>query len=163
MINLNPLSSNLLSSKVLLRTITVFALVGFADTTYLTVNHYLGVGVKCVLLEGCEIVLASQYSEVFGIPLALIGAVFYAGIFVLASMAEIYQNNLFVKLLVLVGALGFATSLVLLYLQIFVIGALCIYCLTSAVSSTAIFITALVLNKNIKISVQDRSSLGLVD
>ena len=48
-------------------------------------------------------------------------------------------------LLVLAGALGFAASLALLYTQIFIIGALCIYCLTSLGTSTIIFIVSMVL------------------
>ena len=160
MMILNRLLNNRLSSKVLLRAITIISLVGFADTVYLTANHYLGTGIKCLLLEGCEIVLASPYSQVLGIPMAVIGLVFYVGIFILASMAEIYQNNLLVKFLVLGGTLGFAASLVFLYIQIFIIGALCVYCLVSATSSTIIFIATILLNKNIKISTHDGSSPG---
>ena len=145
---LNQLLNNRLSNKALLRLIVIFTLIGFADTAYLTADHYFGTGVKCVLLEGCDVVLLSQYSKIFEIPLAAIGFAFYVGVFILINLFDIYRNNLLLKLLVLAGASGFIVSLILLYVQIFIIGALCVYCLVSVASSTAIFITAIFLNKN---------------
>ena len=117
----------------------VMALVGIADTAYLTADYFLGTGVKCLLLEGCEVVLTSSYSRMFGIPLAFFGLGFYMLIFVLVSAADIYESKLVYKAILSAGIVGFLFSLYLLYLQIFVIEALCIYCLTSLLSSTVIF------------------------
>ena len=50
---------------------------GFADATYLTTQHYLGLPVACSILEGCEQVTTSPYSLIFGIPVALLGSIFY--------------------------------------------------------------------------------------
>ncbi|MBI2064732.1 MAG: vitamin K epoxide reductase family protein [Candidatus Yanofskybacteria bacterium] len=125
----------------------VAALIGFADTAYLTWNHYFGSGIQCILLEGCEVVLASPYSEIFSIPLSAMGLAFYVGIFVLINIVDIYQDHLSLKLLLLGSTLGFISSLILLYLQLFVIEALCFYCLTSLGTSTAVFILSVVLYK----------------
>ena len=82
---LNQLLNNRLSNKALLRLIVIFTLIGFVDTAYLTADHYFGTGVKCVLLEGCDVVLLSQYSKIFEIPLAAIGFAFYVGVFILIN------------------------------------------------------------------------------
>jgi len=54
----------------------VVALLGFVDATYLTVEHYRGVVPPCTT-AGCEIVLTSEYSVLFGVPTALFGSVYY--------------------------------------------------------------------------------------
>jgi len=145
--NLNPLSSNRLNNSIILRVIVVATLIGFVDTAYLTWNHYFGEGIQCVLLEGCEIVLASQYSEIFSVSLSAMGLAFYIGIFVLVNIFDIYRDNLSLSLLLLLGVIGFIFSLALLYIQIFVIGALCFYCLTSLGTSTIVFTSGVVLYK----------------
>jgi len=145
MMNLNPLSNKRLDSKILLRIAAIAALIGFADTAYLTWNHYFGEGIQCILLEGCEIVLKSQYSEIFSIPLSAFGLLFYIGIFALVNIFDIYRNNFSLKLLLLGSIIGFVFSLALLYLQLFVLRALCFYCLISLGTATIVFVLSVVL------------------
>lgn len=145
MINFLNLLNKHWSNKILIRAMFIIALIGIADTIYLTSDHYLGTGIQCLLVEGCDIVLASQYSSILGIPLALIGLIFYAGMFVLINLFDIYENKYTTMMLLAGGIVGFASSLVFLYLQIFVIKVLCIYCLTSLASSTVLFVLATIL------------------
>jgi len=145
MTNLRNLFRIKLTNKILLRLMLVMALVGIADTTYLTTDYFFGTGIKCLLLEGCEVVLTSPYSKMFRIPLAFFGLGFYMLIFVLVSAADIYESKLVHKAILLAGTIGFLFSLYFLYLQVFVIQALCIYCLTSLFSSTVIFGAGVVL------------------
>ena len=107
--------------------VKIFALIGFADAVFLTTQHYLGKIPPCTIVSGCETVLTSPYAVIAGVPLALLGALFYLAILIRPS-----------RLLV---ALGFIASLGLLYLQIFVIKALCMYCLLSLVTSTGVFVS----------------------
>ena len=53
----------------------VVALCGLADAIYLTIHHYTGTKVPCSIIEGCEQVLSSQYAEIYGVPLAIFGAI----------------------------------------------------------------------------------------
>src|SRR3989344_2671965 len=115
---------NLLTMRWLTR---FFALVGFADAVFLTTQHYLGKIPPCTVVSGCETVLTSPYATVFGIPDALFGAIFYLIILIKPSR--------------LLALLGFLASLILLYLQLFVIRALCLYCLISLVTSTGVFVS----------------------
>ena len=66
-----------------------------------------------------------------GIPLALVGALAYFTVFSLATLAAFGYKGVG-KLLALVVALMFLTSLWLIYLQAFVIEAFCQFCLLSA-------------------------------
>jgi uncharacterized membrane protein len=109
----------------------VVALVGLGDTIYLTVEHMSGRSAQCVVTSGCSRVLSSPYASPGGIPLAVIGAAAYFTVFSLATLAAFgyRQAGRFLSLLVV---LMFMTTLVLLYLQAFVIREFCDYCLLSA-------------------------------
>lgn len=118
------------------------ALVGLADAIYLTVQHVTGQSVRCTLVSGCSEVLSSPYASINGIPLALIGAVAYFSVFSLATLA-VFGYPLVSKLLLVVIGLMFLTTLWLIYLQAFVIGHFCQFCLLSAL--VTILLTLLVL------------------
>ncbi len=124
-------NSDKLRSTILYAAAAVVSLVGLGDAIYLTVEHVAGRSVKCTLVSGCSEVLSSQYASVAGIPLALIGAAAYFTVFSLATLAAFgYQGS--GKLLTIVVALMFITSVWLIYLQAFVIKAFCQFCLLSA-------------------------------
>ena len=109
----------------------VVSLLGLADAIYLTVEHMAGRSVRCTLVSGCSEVLSSPYATFRGVPLALIGAAAYFTVFSLATLAA-FGYHLAAKLLVAIVSLMFLTTLWLLYLQAFVIGSFCQFCLLSA-------------------------------
>ena len=107
------------------------AIAGMIDAIYLTVHHYTGEKVPCSVTGGCETVLSSLYSEIGGIPLALFGALAYFTVFSLATLSAFGDDRMW-KILSVVVALMAVFSLWLLYLQAFVLGAFCQFCLLSA-------------------------------
>ena len=107
------------------------ALVGLADAIYLTVQHVTGQSVRCTIVSGCSEVLSSHYASFNGVPLALIGAIAYFTVFSLGTLAA-FGYPLVGKLLLIVIGLMFLTTLWLIYLQAFVIGQFCQFCLLSA-------------------------------
>jgi uncharacterized membrane protein len=129
------------SSKLFI-IIACVALVGLADAIYLTVQHVTGQSVRCTIVSGCSEVLSSSYASFNGIPLALIGAIAYFTVFSLAILAA-FSYPLVRKLLVVAVGLMFLTTLWLLYLQAFVIGHFCQFCLLSA--AVTIVLTALMI------------------
>jgi uncharacterized membrane protein len=115
---------------------SIVSLVGLVDAIYLTVEHLSGRSVRCTL-SGCSEVLSSPYASVRGVPLAGLGALAYFTVFSLATLAAFGYRALG-KLLALVVGLMFLTTLWLLYLQAFVIGHFCQYCLLSALVTTTL-------------------------
>ncbi len=107
------------------------SLIGLVDSIYLTVEHLSGRSVKCTIVKGCSEVLSSPYASVRGVPLALIGATAYFIVFSLATLAAFGYKSAG-KLLPIIVAVMFLTTLWLFYLQAFVIKAFCQFCLLSA-------------------------------
>ena len=122
---------------------SLLALVGLADAVYLTVHHYTAEPVPCSIVEGCETVLTSAYAEIAGVPIAAFGALAYFVAFSLAILTVFGNRSMWM----LFGVQSFimaAVSAYLVYLQGFVIGAFCQFCLISAATSIGLFIIYLV-------------------
>lgn len=108
----------------------VLAAIGVGVAIYLTVVHYQGSPPVCVGGGGaCERVQSSRYAEVMGIPVATIGLAGYVSILG-ALLIRGDTGRLVVAGLALVGA-GY--SCYLTYLELWVIDAVCQWCVTSAV------------------------------
>ena len=112
----------------------VIALVGLADAAYLTIHHLTAEPVPCTVLAGCETVLTSQYAVIGGIPLAAFGAVAYFIAFSLALLAAFGNRWTWMLFGVQVVLMSLFTVW-LLYLQAYVIGAFCQFCLLSALTT----------------------------
>lgn len=120
-----------------------FAVVGFCDSVYLTVEHYANLTPPCSLVYGCESVLTSKYSVVYGIPMALLGALYYLAVILALILYLDIKRDFIIKWAARFTAVGFLFSLWLVYLQLFVIKAICQYCMLSALSSTGLFVAGL--------------------
>ena len=141
MTNLEPSSNKPVApSNKLLLFFPVLGAAGFADATYLTVKHFLGTPLPCSIIKGCEQVTTSQFATIYGIPVALLGSLYYLTILVLAVIYFDSRKPAALKLLAYLTPIGFLASLWFVYLQIFIIGAICLYCMVSATTSTLLFI-----------------------
>jgi uncharacterized membrane protein len=120
----------------------VLALIGLVDAAYLTVHHYTAEPVPCDLTNGCEQVLTSEYAEAFGLPLAGFGAAAYFVAFALALLA-VYGNDLAWKLYGAQAVIMAMFSVYLIYVQGYLIGAFCQFCLLSALTSVSLFVVFL--------------------
>src|SRR3989338_1491077 len=140
MMNLNnssmPLSktANRLSLAFL-----VVAFLGFVDATYLTIHHYIDVPLPCTILNGCDVVTTSAYSAIGPIPIAALGAAYYAIVFFGLLLYRDTGNKVCVRATGAIVALAFAVSAWLVYLQGFVLHSWCQYCIVSAVFTTILF------------------------
>jgi len=120
----------------------VVAFLGFLDATYLTILH-LSETIPPCNIGSCEAVLTSQFSTIFGIPLALFGSGFYLSVIIVSLLLLTSFRRVFLLLFYALAVWGFVFSLFLLSLQAFVIHAFCQYCLISVATSTGIFILAI--------------------
>ena len=125
----------------------IFSFVGLLDASYLAVKHYTGTIPPCAIAKGCETVTTSQYATIGGVSVALFGAIYYL-IILITSIALIDTGNNFLKkFLSKFSIIGLIASIWFVSLQLFVIKALCLYCIASATSSVAIFTIAFFLNR----------------
>lgn len=132
----------------------LISLAGFADASYLTLEHFQNAIPPCSI-GSCETVLASAYSSVFGIPLSLLGALYYltvsVGLFAYLEGKSRGSGEIFLRSALSLTLLGFLMSLGLVSLMGLVIHAWCIYCLGSATSSTLLFLGAIFVFKRYSI------------
>ncbi len=132
----------------LLTILLVLAFLGIADAWYLTMSAFAGASLVCDIgtaLDGCNIVAQSPYSRLFGLPLALYGAVFYMLTFALVAVLFVRTHRPLYQAVAVLGVVGFLASLAFLAIQLIFIKALCTYCIVSAVIAGLICILALVL------------------
>lgn len=118
------------------------ALIGFIDASYLAKEHLSGQVPDCSILEGCDVVTTSVYSEIFGIPVALLGALYYLSVFLLLMIYVDTRKKRYASIAALLTPLGFISSVILVYIMANVLQAWCIYCLGSAATSTLLFLFA---------------------
>ena len=110
------------------------AAAGLLVSAYLTWAHLSGMVPVCAGGSGaCETVQTSRYSEMFGVPVAALGLLAYAGLLLSAASVGA-RAALFGLFVALVGALF---SAYLTYLELFVIRAICHWCVASAVLMAA--------------------------
>lgn len=120
----------------------VLGFLGFLVVTYLTVLHFKHIIPSCTVTGNCEKVLTSQFASIGPVPLALLGSLFYFAVIILCILIITDYKKVFVDLFYVVSAIGFLVSMVLIYIQAFILHAFCQYCLTSEVISTGIIILA---------------------
>jgi uncharacterized membrane protein len=117
------------SDRALRLAASLTALAGLVVAGYLTWVHFDDAALVCVAGGGCETVQESEYAEVAGVPVALLGLGAYAAILVLIAW-DAPMARLGAAMLALVGLVF---SLYLLALQLFVIDAICVWCLANDV------------------------------
>jgi uncharacterized membrane protein len=118
----------------------VLALIGLGVAAYLTYVHYEGVEPVCGLGGDCEKVQTSEWADLAGVPVALLGLIGYAAI--LATLFVEREEALVAG--ALIALVGFGFSAYLTYRELFTIDAICPWCVASAVILTllAIIMTA---------------------
>jgi uncharacterized membrane protein len=129
-------------SQLLLALIVVGLLVSIYMTVYrLTSNENMCIGSK-----DCSVVNASRYSEVNGIPVAVIGM---GGYVTLLALLWLERRPGFIRdngsmIFFGVSLVGFLFTVYLVYVEIALIKAYCPFCITSQVSMTIIFILSVI-------------------
>lgn len=118
------------------RAIAFVAAVGIGVASYIAIVEGSGGAPACVAGGGgCETVAESSYSHIAGINIAIFGIVGY----VLILLSAFFANDAgrFGGFLVALGGFGF--SVYLTYLEIWVIEAICQWCVGSAILMTILF------------------------
>ena len=125
---------------------TLVALVGFFVALYLALYKAGVIGTLACGAGGCETVQLSRWATFLGLPVAVWGVAYYAFVFALAfaSLQERFADARGISLATLiVTGWGVLFSAWLTYLELFVIHAICRWCVVSAVIALALFLLAL--------------------
>ena len=116
-----------MSDRALRVASALVAAAGAAIAAYLTWVHYDETALVCVAGGGCETVQRSSYSELAGIPVALLGLVSYTVVFAL-----VLWNTPTARLVAAsLAFVGLVFGIYLLALQLFVIDAVCVWCVAN--------------------------------
>ena len=121
--------------------ITVFAVIGLIIAAYTTYEHYNGFAALICLggshgHSSCQTVQSSVWSELDGIPVAVLGLVGY--FVLLVSLA--FRGDLARAFAFCVALIGFGFSAYLTYRELFTIKAICEWCVGSAICMTILMV-----------------------
>ena len=122
--------------------IGMLALIGVFVSTYLTLYKFGYIGSLQCAVGSCETVNTSRWATFFGLPVAAWGLGFYVSALalVVVGIQERYADSRALSLaLVALTGWGVVFSGWLTYLELFVIDAICIWCVTSAVIVLVMF------------------------
>lgn len=130
---------------MLRKSLIALNIIGGLDAAYLTWVKVVEKGI-CGVSSGCEVVNTSQYSSIAGVPIAVLGGGAYLvmlAVLLLEKRSDFFEFNgpMIVFGLSLAGVLY---SAYLTYLELYVIHAICPFCVLSAVVLTLILILSAV-------------------
>jgi uncharacterized membrane protein len=121
--------------------LAVLAVAGLCMSAYLTWVHLRGVAPVCLAGGGgCETVQSSRYAEILGVPVAALGLGGYAGLLLSALLRG--EGGALLGLFVTLVSVLFSAYLT--YLELFVIYAICQWCVSSAALMTVAFILCVI-------------------
>lgn len=117
----------------------VLSIVGLGLASYLTYVHYAHEQVLCTS-DSCELVQTSVYSKLAGVPVALMGLIGYALIFVSLVLPEREQTRLATLGFTVVG---FGFSAYLTGRELFSLHQICEWCVSSASIMTILMLLSI--------------------
>jgi uncharacterized membrane protein len=109
------------------------ALAGLSISTYLTITHWGGTPIACAGVGDCEYVNSSPYATLAGLPVSGLGATLYAGLLASAFVWWLRPGDVRPQVAYWGTALaGFGYAGYLTYVELYVLDAVCVWCMTSA-------------------------------
>jgi uncharacterized membrane protein len=114
------------SDRALRIVVAVLALAGTGIAAYLTYAKYADATIACST-GGCETVQDSEYAEILGLPVPVLGLIGYLAI--LATALSAGETVRVAGAALALGGLAF--SVYLIFVQVFAIEAFCQWCLAS--------------------------------
>jgi uncharacterized membrane protein len=127
--------------------VAALALAGIFISLYLTLYKLGIIGELSCSIGSCETVNTSRWSRFLGLPVAAWGLLFYLDVFAVATLStfpRFEDERAFSIVLVAQSIVGVLFSAWLTYIELGVIHAICIWCVTSAVIVTLILIVSLI-------------------
>ena len=124
----------------------LLSLLGLFVAAYLYLYKIGRIGTLACGTGGCETVQASEWSRFHGVEVALIGVLGYAALLVVSLISlqpQLAGRRWPAAILAALAGVGVGFTAYLTYLELFVIHAICRWCVTSATIIIAILVVAL--------------------
>lgn len=124
--------------------ILFFASLGFTLASHIYRKKRAKQPLVCPLRSRCDLVTTSHYSKFLGVPVEILGMLYYAVVIVFHILAIAYPfifSVPVVRLSLGISSFAFLFSLYLIAVQAFILKEWCTWCLCSAVLCAAIFAT----------------------
>ncbi len=122
--------------------IPLLAVVGLGVAAYLAYVETQAVTAVCGPVGDCNAVQTSEYAYLFGIPIGVLGVIGYVAILAAWGWGRWQADHRATLALAAMTAFGVLFSIYLTYLEPFVIGAVCAWCLTSSVVMTLLLLVS---------------------
>jgi uncharacterized membrane protein len=127
--------------KWLYKATIALVVIGVIVSIYMTIYKFTNNNGMCLGSGDCSSVNSSKYSEIRGIPVALVGV---GGYLAILAMLLLENRNRHMKMNATLYAFGltltgFLFTLYLIYVEIALLKAYCPFCITSQVTMTIIF------------------------
>ena len=120
--------------------VAILSLAGLGMAAYLTIAYFTGSSLACGNVGNCDYVTSSDYAKLLGIPISPLGFATYSAL-LLGSLAVIALEEPLAYLrwgILALAVIGVGFSVYLTAIELFVLHAVCVYCIASAVLITAI-------------------------
>ncbi len=127
--------------------IKIASIIGLLDSLYLAYVKIAKAPIYCTPgLGDCDVVNASRWSELFGIPLGIYGIAGFGLILLLVTLGirnQVIRKHVDLALFG-ISLAGFLFSLYLTSIEVFVLKTYCQWCVLSAAAMSVIFITTII-------------------
>jgi len=120
----------------------LLALAGTAISGYLSLVRASGGNAVCDPSHGCDVVAASPYATILGIPVAYLGLAFSIALLALTATWWLRADRRALQGSWVLLLLGTFFAAYLTFLELFVIKAVCIWCATFALTIVEGLVTA---------------------
>ena len=118
-----------------------FSFLGLLVAGYLLSTRIRTVPLVCGVSNWCEVVTTSRYAYIFGIPVATYGVGYYLTMLILSLVLG--RDTRVMPYMFGLSTAGFLFTGYLFYLQQYVIRAFCLWCISSAIIATLLFVISL--------------------
>lgn len=110
------------------------SLIGLLDSLFLSYKHLTINPLYCSNF-GCDVVTTSAYSVMFGVPVAFLGVIYYGSLLILTAVYILRRRKSLLWMSRAVVSVGVLLSGWFVYVQFFILGEICPYCILSAVTT----------------------------
>jgi uncharacterized membrane protein len=132
--------------KRLTQITNILIIIGLLVSIYMTIYKITSNENMCIGSKDCSIVNASRFSEVNGVPVAVIGVAGYAALLALQILEKkpgFFQQN-GTMIFFGIAVTGFLFTAYLIFVEVTLLKAFCPFCITSQVSMTLIFFISVI-------------------